>query len=69
VSADLAGRTFLVTGANSGLGRATAVALAARGGSVLVAARSEQRTRPVLEAIRASIPAADVGSFRWIWRI
>jgi retinol dehydrogenase-12 len=60
VSADLAGRTFLVTGANSGLGRATAVALAARGGSVLVAARSEERTRPVLEAIRASIPAADV---------
>src|SRR5215211_4351936 len=50
---DLQGRTFLVTGANSGLGRATAEALAARGGNVVLAARSEERTRPVLDGIRA----------------
>jgi dehydrogenase/reductase SDR family protein 13 len=50
---DLQGRTFLVTGANSGLGRATVEALAARGGRVVLAARSEERTRPVLEGIRA----------------
>ena len=36
MSGDLTGRTFLVTGASSGLGRATALALAARGGTVLV---------------------------------
>jgi dehydrogenase/reductase SDR family protein 13 len=50
---NLRGRTFYVTGANSGIGRATAEALAARGASVVLAARSEERTRPVLEAIRA----------------
>jgi retinol dehydrogenase 12 len=60
MSADLTGRTFLVTGASSGLGRATALALTARGGSVVLAARSEERTRPVLDAIRASTPGADV---------
>jgi retinol dehydrogenase-12 len=53
MSDDLRGRTFLVTGANSGLGRAMVEALAARGGSVVLAGRSEERTRPVLEGIRA----------------
>ena len=60
MSGDLAGRTFLVTGANSGLGRATADALAARGGAVVLAARSEERTRAVLDAIRRRMPAADL---------
>ena len=57
---DLHGRTFYVTGASSGIGRAMVEALAARGGSVVLAARSEARTRPVLEAIRARHPAAQV---------
>jgi dehydrogenase/reductase SDR family protein 13 len=52
MSDDLRGRTFLVTGANSGLGRAMVEALAARGGGVVLAGRSEERTRPVLEGIR-----------------
>jgi retinol dehydrogenase-12 len=55
---DLQGRTFLVTGANSGLGRAMVEALAARGGSVILAARSEERTRPVLDGIRTRSPSA-----------
>jgi dehydrogenase/reductase SDR family protein 13 len=59
-AADLQGRTFLVTGASSGLGRAMVDALAARGGRVVLAARSEERTRPVLDAIRASTPSAAV---------
>jgi retinol dehydrogenase 12 len=57
---DLQGRTFLVTGANSGIGRAMVEALAARGGRVVLAARSEERTRPVLDGIRARRPSAAV---------
>lgn len=54
----LQGRTFFVTGANSGIGRALVEAIAARGGSVVLAARSEERTRPVLTAIQTRYPAA-----------
>lgn len=51
--APAAGRTFLVTGANTGIGRAAAEALAKMGGEVFLACRSEDKTRPVLDAIRA----------------
>jgi len=51
-------RTFLVTGANSGIGRALAEALAARGAAVILAARSAERTEPVLAGIRAQHPSA-----------
>jgi retinol dehydrogenase 12 len=51
---DLQGKTFLVTGANTGIGRVTAETLARRGGKVFLACRSEEKTRPVLEAIRAA---------------
>jgi dehydrogenase/reductase SDR family protein 13 len=57
---DLQGRTFFVTGANSGLGRATVEALADRGASVILASRSEEKTMPVLEAIRSRHRDADV---------
>lgn len=51
---DLAGKTFLVTGANTGIGRATVEALGARGASrILIAARSKEKTEPVLAALRA----------------
>jgi retinol dehydrogenase-12 len=55
----IGGRTFLVTGANSGIGRALVEALAAEGGSVVLASRSEERTRPVLDAIGARHPAVE----------
>jgi retinol dehydrogenase-12 len=51
---ELGGQTFLVTGANTGIGRSTAEALAKRGAKVILACRSEEKTRPVLDAIRAS---------------
>jgi retinol dehydrogenase 12 len=51
---ELSGKAFLVTGANTGIGLATATALAARGGRVTVASRSA----PKGEAAVAGIVAA-----------
>jgi NAD(P)-dependent dehydrogenase (short-subunit alcohol dehydrogenase family) len=48
---DLKGKTALVTGSTSGIGRATALALAARGARVLVVGRTEQRAEDVVAEI------------------
>ncbi len=56
---DLRDRSFFITGASSGIGRAMADALAARGGRVILASRSEASTRAALDAIRAANPAVD----------
>ena len=50
---DLDGKTFLVTGANTGIGRASAQALARRGATVFLACRSEAKARPVIDQINA----------------
>lgn len=50
--------TFFVTGANSGIGRALVEALAARSATVILATRSEERTKPVLQELRSSYPGA-----------
>lgn len=55
----LAGKNILVTGANTGIGRITAEVLARRGAKVTLACRSEEKTRPVLEGIRATGGKAD----------
>ena len=49
-------RVALITGANVGIGRVTAVALAQAGYQVVIAGRSLQRTQPVLDEIRALRP-------------
>lgn len=50
---DLTGKRILVTGANTGIGRVSAADFARRGATVLMACRSEEKTRPVIDAIRA----------------
>ena len=50
---DLAGRTFLVTGGNAGIGLATATELARRGGRVHIACRSKARGEAAVAAISA----------------
>ena len=52
MSNDLRGKVFIVTGANTGIGRVTAEELARRGGHLFLAGRSEARTAPVIEGIR-----------------
>jgi retinol dehydrogenase 12 len=53
VTRDLAGRTFLVTGSSTGIGRATAAALAGRGARVYIAARSAGKGREAAASIAA----------------
>ena len=50
--------TFFVTGANSGIGRALVEALAARNATVVLATRSEERTKPVVSELKARYPGA-----------
>jgi retinol dehydrogenase-12 len=52
--AELSGQTFLVTGGNTGIGLATARALAARGGRVHIASRSPAKGQAAVAAIAAA---------------
>jgi len=56
---NLAGKVAIVTGASSGIGEATARALASRGAPVVLAARREDRLRTLAEGIRAQGGAAE----------
>jgi NAD(P)-dependent dehydrogenase (short-subunit alcohol dehydrogenase family) len=56
---DLMGNTALVTGGNSGIGRATALAMAGRGAHVVLSGRDTGRGEQVVAAIRAQGGTAD----------
>lgn len=69
-SGPLAGRIALVTGANTGIGRVTALELARQGAHVFLACRSADRARAVLDEIaslpgggRAELLALELGDF------
>ncbi|WP_261954093.1 oxidoreductase [Streptomyces nigrescens] len=55
---DQTGRVFVVTGANSGLGRSTTRALARRGGQVILAVRDEAKGRRTVAELTAEQPDA-----------
>jgi NAD(P)-dependent dehydrogenase (short-subunit alcohol dehydrogenase family) len=58
-SADLAGSTALITGATSGIGRATALSLARCGARVIASGRDTARGEAVVTAIRSAGGKAD----------
>ncbi len=57
---ELNGHVVVVSGASSGLGEATTVALASRGAHVVLATRSADKTAPVMERIRERAPSASL---------
>ena len=57
-SAPLENVVALVTGANAGIGRATAIELARGGARLILAGRSEGRMRPVIDEIARAMPGA-----------
>ncbi|BBE23173.1 short-chain dehydrogenase [Arthrobacter sp. MN05-02] len=58
---DLTDRRVIITGANSGLGLQTAVALARKGADVVLACRNEQRGRDAEQKVRALSGSERVG--------
>ena len=60
----IAGRTAIVTGASSGIGRSTALLLARRGATVVAGGRNEERLREVASGSERIIPV--VGDVRMV---
>jgi NAD(P)-dependent dehydrogenase (short-subunit alcohol dehydrogenase family) len=57
---DQAGRTAVITGANSGLGLVAAGALAGAGAEVVLACRNIEKGKVAVASIRAGVPAASL---------
>jgi NAD(P)-dependent dehydrogenase (short-subunit alcohol dehydrogenase family) len=54
------GKTFVITGANSGIGYEAALQLAGKGADVVLACRDQEKGQKAVEAIRAAHPSASV---------
>ncbi|MBV8759412.1 MAG: SDR family oxidoreductase [Deltaproteobacteria bacterium] len=61
-------KTFVITGANTGIGKVAATELAKRGNKVLIAGRSREKTQPVCDAIGAEFVALDLGDLASVRR-
>ena len=61
VDVDLAGKIAVVTGANAGIGKVTALELARAGAKVVLACRTESKARAAMAEIEAVVPDADLG--------
>lgn len=59
-TADLAGKTILVTGANSGIGKEASVKLAARGAKIVMVARDPSRGEAALAEVKKRSGSDDV---------
>jgi NAD(P)-dependent dehydrogenase (short-subunit alcohol dehydrogenase family) len=57
---NLTGRVFIITGANSGIGYESSLALAKKGTTVIMACRNLERAQYAMEAIKAAVPSANV---------
>ncbi|XP_031955599.1 dehydrogenase/reductase SDR family member 12 isoform X5 [Corvus kubaryi] len=75
VEVDVAGRSFLVTGANSGIGKATAKEIARRGGTVHLVCRNKERAEVAKEEIVTEtgnqnifLHIVDVSNPKEIWK-
>lgn len=74
MSTPLSDQVVVITGASQGIGRETALLFAARGASVVVAARNEEALRELVNQIetlggRAELVVADVAEYRDVERI
>jgi NAD(P)-dependent dehydrogenase (short-subunit alcohol dehydrogenase family) len=66
---DQRGRTFIVTGANGGIGIETTTILASKGGTVIMACRNTEKARPIADRIDGDVRVerldlADLASVR-----
>ena len=59
-----AGRTFVVTGGNAGVGYFTSEQLASTGARVILASRSAEKAERAMASIRERIPGAELGFVR-----
>jgi len=57
---DCRGRSYMITGANSGIGKECALQIAKRGGTVHMVCRSQQRGEEALKEIREATENEDI---------